>query len=473
MSTAEESVITYLTENRNHRVYLITYAQRDVNKFPTKQSFARACVSAFGGNKVEYFAGSEEKHRDGGIHYHVAMKLSEGLRWKYAKDFLEETHGVVVNFRESPNKGMYAGAYGYVSKFDDDLFLGSVLVKHPEPEDIGKNVGAANANAAYRKRRAEARAENAAAGSTSVENNKKKPKAKRVDKLDVIDLIRAKNIRDMDALLAAAEVKRIGGDRDFAKFIINLGKKGRSDLISDAWQMESSIGNVALKLKSRLDIVREISCDKGNCTCPQSGLWLALALDVLERNGIQMLDFSQALYLLLDAGRKKHRNIILVGERNCAKTFLLEPLTLVFQHCFNTPASSQFGWLGVEKAQVIYLNDFRWAPLTVKGGTISWDALLRLLEGGETNLPAPMNSCSDHIKLSKENDVPVFCTSRGVLKFYKTDENEPQTNEHHIENRMMDERWKVFHLKYVFEEERKIECDACQFCFSKLVLASL
>ena len=120
---------------------------------------------------------------------------------------------------------------------------------------------------------------------------------------------------------------------------------------------------------------------------------------------------------------------------------------------------------------MIYLNDFRWVPLTQKGGNISWDALLRLLEGGEAKLPAPLN-CADHIKILKDNDVPIFCTSRGKVKFYISDESEPQTDTHLKENRMMDERWKIFNLSYVFEEEHKVDCSPCPYCFSRLVLSA-
>ena len=167
---------------------------------------------------------------------------------------------------------------------------------------------------------------------------------------------------------------------------------------------------------------------------------------------------------------QKHKNVMLVGERNTAKTFLLEPLSLVYKNTFNTPAASQFGWLGVEKVQVIFLNGYRWKPIHIKGGSISWDALLRLLEGGNCKLPAPMNSRAEHIELTPENDVPIFCTTRAPIRFFKEDVNEPQTDEHMSENRMMDTRWNIFSLTHIFEEENKVEIKPCAYCFSKLVL---
>ena len=54
--------------------------------------------------------------------------------------------------------------------------------------------------------------------------------------------------------------------------------------------------------------------------------------------------------------------------------------------------------------------------------------LLRLLEGHHCTPPAPMNSCSEHIKLTADNDIPVL--SQVIPRFFKHDENEPQKNEH-------------------------------------------
>ena len=66
-----------VTENTPHRVFLITHSNIDKSKFPTRESFGRACVSAFGGNKVLYFACSRENHQESNReHYHVALRLN-------------------------------------------------------------------------------------------------------------------------------------------------------------------------------------------------------------------------------------------------------------------------------------------------------------------------------------------------------------------------------------------------------------
>jgi hypothetical protein len=132
-----------------------------------------------------------------------------------------------------------------------------------------------------------------------------------------------------------------------------------------------------------------------------------------------------------------------------------------------------WGWVHNILIPVIYLNDYRWMPPSgSKGGDIKWNSFLNLLEGNECKLPAPMNSRSEHVVLKKENDVPVFATSRDVIRYYKNDLNEPQTEEHEEENRMMNARWNVFRLTHVFEADKKIEVKPCARCFSVMVLTA-
>ena len=79
----------------------------------------------------------------------------------------------------------------------------------------------------------------------------------------------------------------------------------------------------------------------------------------LQQKNVEVADFSQAVYDLLDNERGKYRNVLIVAPANCGKTFVLKPLNLVFD-CFNNPASSILVWVRAEQAEVIVLNDFRW-----------------------------------------------------------------------------------------------------------------
>ena len=108
-----------------------------------------------------------------------------------------------------------------------------------------------------------------------------------------------------------------------------------------------------------------------------------MARNLLQRNNINGEQFSEAIRDLLDKGRGKYRNLYLKGPSNCGKTFLLNPLTHVY-NTFCNPASTTFAWVGAEAAEVLFLNDFRWSP-----NIIPRHDLLLLLEGHEVHLPAP------------------------------------------------------------------------------------
>lgn len=455
-----------LGKNNPQRVYLVTYSQADLSLFPTRHSFGSAVTRAFGGNAVAYFCCSKEDHiQTSGSHYHCAIKLTKTMRWLKAKQYLTDTHGIVVNFKECPEGGMYSRAYKYVTKSDRSPYLGSILETHPTHASLQATTHSHLANDSFRGKRKSSVGAAAAADS-------KKTKPRRLDRLDLVEAIRERDMKTEDQLLLFAEDRRIAGERDFSRMILNLGEKGRRDIIRDAWKMAASAANVVSFEKTRLDILREIGSNQSNCICG-GGKWLVLACDLLEKNNLDLKKVCSQFYNAIKYGRSKHNNVMIVGESNCGKTFLLEPLNEIFK-TFNTPASSMFGWLNVESCRVIYLNDFRWVNPLVhnKGGIIMWDALLRLLEGRDCKLPAPMNSCAEHIELLPQHDLPVFCTSIDVIRYYIRSPDEPQTPVHEKENKMMAVRWidPVIRFTHVFEEEDEISCVPCGYCFARFVL---
>lgn len=462
-----------LDKNKNdgRRVFIITYSQADERKFPTRQGFGSACVAACGGGSNVYcFAVGREPHKEGGFHYHVSILCAKMVRWKKPWKYLRETYGITVNISTAPvERQFYDGAYAYTTKWDRNYYHGHVLKKHASHQEL--------LEAASDRRREIAKAANAASTSAAKGRRQgKEPrekKEKRVDRLDLLDFIAENNLKTDEELLSCVDKRRKEmGDQAIARAITLLNEKKRNDLIKDAWKLKNAPATVAALAKSRMELIREIAGDKSNCICEEYGLWLVMAYGVCEKNNIEIKTMSNAFLELMEQGRGKGRNIILTGQRNCAKTFLLEPLTHLFgEQCFHTPPSSTFGWMGVDKSLVVYLNDYRWKPDTnTRKANIAWDELLRLLEGHTCKLPAPMNSCSEHISIRADNDIPIFCTSRALPRWYREYEDEPQTILHKKENDMMIERWKEFKMTYVFEKEERVDVPPCKFCFCKFIL---
>jgi len=237
----------------------------------------------------------------------------------------------------------------------------------------------------------------------------------------------------------------------------------RQELVQDAWTFENAKALMANENVNRISLLQDKA--KEDCAC--EGKWLQCAKEILEKNNINQEFFAETVFRAIEKGRSKHTNILITGPADCAKTFILEPVCSLFPDIFQNPASSTFGWIGVKKSNLIFLNDFRWAPRK-KGGYIDWADLLKLLEGGHVTLPAPMNSNSAHIEVTK--CMPIIATSSEEVHYWINHPDEPMTDRHRVENEIMKSRWHVFKFNHQFKKEDKIDVIKCAVCFSKLIL---
>ncbi|CAB4016637.1 Hypothetical predicted protein [Paramuricea clavata] len=86
------------------------------------------------------------------------------------------------------------------------------------------------------------------------------------------------------------------------------------------------------------------------------------------------------------------------------ETFILSLLKAIY-NAFCNPATGSFAWIGVDEAEIIFLNNFSWDPKI-----ISWADFLPALEGDIVQyLPAPKNVCPRDIELKA--DLPFFITA--------------------------------------------------------------
>ena len=159
---------------------------------------------------------------------------------------------------------------------------------------------------------------------------------------------------------------------------------------------------------------------------------------------------------LLEKGRGKYRNIFLKGPANCGKTFLLNPLTVIYRTFLN-PASTTFAWVGAELAEIIFLNDFRWSAQV-----LPWQDMLLLLEGQPVHFSAPKTHYAQDIVFEK--DTPIFCTSKSEIVAIKGGVVDD------IETQMMSVRWRVFTLYAQIPESEQVVLSPCGKCFAKLIL---
>jgi len=173
--------------------------------------------------------------------------------------------------------------------------------------------------------------------------------------------------------------------------------------------METADVTLQHSQKSRMLLLEEAGED--NCVDGCDGQWRLCVEEILENNGIDVELFHTAVNELLLRGQAKNRNLLLTGPINCGKSVLLHPLKVIHRTFCNT-ATGTFAWVGVENAECILLNEFRWSVQI-----IPWHNLLLMLEGDVVHLPTPKTHYSTDICLQRDN--PIFATGKGPLIYVK------------------------------------------------------
>lgn len=73
-------------------------------------------------NVGKYRVCSQERHQNGEIHYHMAVKLDRNRRWLTVRNYADKKHGLKLNF--SSTHANYFSAWKYTTK-DDKEYLKS------------------------------------------------------------------------------------------------------------------------------------------------------------------------------------------------------------------------------------------------------------------------------------------------------------------------------------------------------------
>ena len=146
---------------------------------------------------------------------------------------------------------------------------------------------------------------------------------------------------------------------------------------------------------------------------------------------------------------------MIIGPANCGKTFIFKPLTELFK-CFVSPASGTFAWVGAEKAEVVFLNDFRWSDKL-----LPWPDLLNLLEECPVHLSAPKTHFAEDLLWTEKT--PIFATSSTRLRKY----DGGVLND--IETEMMEARWHYFEFTQQIQTPEEIK--SCSRCFATFISA--
>ena len=281
-----------------------------------------ALTSSNGKSQPLHWSCTREKHTNGGVHYHIALKLGSPKRWLHCKIEIYNKHKIVIHFSEHEN---YYSAFRYISKYDTETYLSS---EYPNFQKIG-SPNTKHCHKMYGRRRSEA------SSSSKVSNTK----SKRLSNLDVSDFIVQNKVKTQKQLLATTNIQKEEGKRDLASFVFSCTSKSLHELISQTWKMQNAQITLEQQTKCWLDIIQEVSL--GSCAEGCNGSWLKYAEEVLANNKLHLVVFGTAVRELLTLKRGKYRNIIIVGPSNCGKTFLLKPQESIFK-TFAIPASDKY-----------------------------------------------------------------------------------------------------------------------------------
>jgi hypothetical protein len=429
--------------------YLLTYSRVDLTRFPTRRSFADIVVGAFPDsdrNKLLQWACSAEEHADGHPHYHMCLKFNANRRWRRGKNRIFQNHGISVHFSSFHND--YPDAFTYVTKHDAHYITSE---NHPPLMTPHRT---RNASVAARKRTRETARGNE--DEQEGKNEKEEKKTKRLSAGLVADFAVKHNIRTEKDMHEAIKLQKNEGQMELHDFVLGKPRKVITDIITRAWDIENSLSGKERRSKSLITILAEAS--EGECVNGCNGRWLELANETLTNNRINPYVFADAIRVALKEGRGKGFNVMIKGKGNCAKTFILLPLTSIYK-AFSNPASTTFAWIGVEEKELIFLNDFRWNPTV-----LDWSALLNLLDGIDVNLPRPKTIYSTDITLSRGDKVPIFCTTIDRIKYVGPSEHPDE------ETNMMDLRWKVFEFTHVIPPSQAVKIEPCGKCFANMAM---
>ncbi len=438
----QHSLVTAImaTAPKNARsVYLITYSQANLEIVDTREKFVQIVLEAFSqgsstsaSNLITRWCCSQEHHEDGNIHYHMGIKLQRQKRWLSHRNYLQHAYNVKVNFSDSHSN--YYEAWLYCTKSDANAIFS---IGHPDLTNPPRT------NVASVRRRAQS-------GNAAERPASKKP---RFDALQLSNLILRNKIKTETELMSLAHAQKAEGKTDVCLFLLN-NKLKCSSIITTTWKMEEAAQILQRQKKSRWEILQQSS--NGECVEGCHGQWKQYAIETLQRNHVHVQYFANKVKESLVQGRGKKRNILIVGPANCGKTFLIKPLSDIF-NAFVNPATGSFAWLGIEEGEVIILNDFRWCDKI-----ISWQDFLKLLEGDTVHIPSPKTHFEKDIIFSK--DTPIFCTAAEEFQYYSHGKIQK------VETEMMEVRWETFHFFHQLSTAQSRDITPCAKCFADLII---
>lgn len=326
----------------------------------------------------------------------------------------------------------YATAYRYlvlpsVRKPADELDISPFLSADHPPSEIAVQLPAT----------AHASAARASAGG----------KSRRMPRIvEFAHAIVALKLRDIDAILAHVRAEDRAGRTDLYAFAI--GCRDLPGTVGRIWRAEDAPALLERKQIGRVEILHRTT--RLDCVCNKK--WWPAAEEIFRRNLLVSPPFRMKLVEALQKGVCKGNIVMVIGESDCAKSFLLEPLSLIYA-TFNKPGkNTSFPLEKLPQYELVLWNEF-----TFDKSLMSWEDLLNWMDGKGFEIAVKGSVNIKHIPTA-----PFFATASKRLQHPERDDAQQE---------MMANR--VFYLKLTTpfgrdEVDRSLK--PCPSCFAKWVL---
>ena len=376
----------------------------------------------------------QEPHASGLPHMNLLVRARRAYRWKRIAERLLEHHKMHVSFGNNVRtwaQGVVYGCVGSEHKGPEALDRGfEQWAKEGEPTPHEQFLPERWRQEGFVRRT-------------------------RLTGLQFFDLCREHSLTTEAALWTKAETLSDAGDRGLLAFLVDNDYQTYLGKVRKAAAAKETHRRASL---TRIQLLQEYVAHN-TCSCDSPGRCYGLMKEVLQANGLDGL-FQYEVYCALQTGRAKKRNICLIGDADCAKSFLLKGLLDVFQ-TYTRPEGGTHQLEDLLDAEVVFLNDFEYdkdAP-----SWMPWSYLKDFLEGSAVKVAIPKNKGGGNQIFKGTAPVFLTCAEEITLKRY----GRPVAKE----TVQMGKRIKYLPMAHPIPEEKRQEVlRVCGHCAAKLYL---
>ena len=373
-----------------------------------------------------------EPHASGLKHHNCLVRAKTPFRWLKVAQRLRGEHRVCVDYGSN------------VKTWAEGVIYGRVGSEHKKPEQLD------HAYEQWAKDGSPARVEEFIPRPWQKQGFQRKTK---MNHLTFLDVCRENEVKTETAAWALAEQLEGKGDRGLMAYLLENDASASMAKVVRATTAKETARRASL---TRMEILRE-AFEQGTCRCNPPGECYVLMKKTLAKNGLEG-KFQQQVVSTLKAGRKKMRNLCLIGGPNTMKSYLYKPLSLIY-NTYSRPDCGSYQLEELMGKELIFLNDLEYDEDAKKW--CSWQYFKRFLEGEKLTVSIPKNRGGNQ---DFKSDAPVFITAPQEIALYRGKKRDD------YETSQMAARVKYEYLSHPVPEAERKETDPCAHCGARCYL---